>query len=128
MSALPSDRAQAALLRGLKGLVGPFTLLAARTTPWMSATFDGARHRFAIRLEGNDAAIRAARLRAELAEAEIPIRGGFVADIVVTVRLDEATPVLGIEALTIEEAGDAVSDGEVDAPRIGFSRGDRRVG
>lgn len=103
MSALPSDRAQAALLRALRPW-GPFAVEAARTTPWMSATFEGARHRIALRLQGGDAAARAAALRAGLAEAELPIRGGFVADVTVTEKAGAGdAALLAIEALTIDD-------------------------
>jgi hypothetical protein len=102
MSALPSDRAQSALLRALKPW-GPFTVLGVRTVPWMSATFEGARHRLALRIDGGDAATRARRLEAELGEAELTIRDGFVADVVVTARLDGEAPVVAIEALTIDD-------------------------
>lgn len=105
MSPLPADRAQAGLLRALAPVVGPFTTIAVRSVPWSSATFDGARHRLALRLEGADVVARAKRLGMTLAETELRLRGAFVADIVVTTRLDGNAPVLGIEALTIVEAG-----------------------
>jgi hypothetical protein len=103
MNRSPVDRACAALLRALKPHAGPFTLVATSSRPWASATFIGARHRLAIALEGEDAAARATRLQATLSEADVDFHGGFVADILVTARLDGASPVLGIEALTIDE-------------------------
>jgi hypothetical protein len=118
MSRLPADRTQTALLRALAPVVGAFALIAIRSVPWSSATFDGARHRLALRLEGEDAAARAEVLCVTLAETELTLRGAFVADIVVTARLEDGAPVLGIEALTIEDA---------DAPAI-LSRDARRAG
>ncbi len=104
MSRLPADRTQTALLRALAAMAAPFTLIAARSVPWSSATFDGARHRLALRLDGADGAVRAGRLCAALGDAELPMRGAFVADIAVTARLEDSAPILAIEALTIEEA------------------------
>lgn len=122
MSRLPADRAQAALLRALVPVAAPFTLLAVRSVPWSSATFEGARHRLALRLDGAAAASRAERLRATLSESELALGGAFVADIVVTVRLEDTVAtgsvVLAIEALTIEEA---------EPPAI-LSRAGRRAG
>lgn len=104
---LPADRACAALLRALKVHAGPFLLIATESRPWSSATFEGSRHRIAIRLEGMDADARATRLQTELPEADLDFAGGFVADILVATRMDDSaeggTPVLGIEALTIDE-------------------------
>ncbi len=118
MSRMPSDRAQSMLLRALEPVAGPFAVIAVRSVPWSSATFEGARHRLALRLEGRDGSARAGSLGATLAEAELVMRGAFVADIVVTVRLEDGSPILGIEALTIEDA---------DTPPI-LSRAVRRAG
>lgn len=103
-TALPADRAQSALLRALRPLAGPYTVLAVRSSNWASATFEGARHRLALALDGDDVAARVARLQAMLADQELPIAGGFVADIGVVVRMEGARTIIGIEALTIEEA------------------------
>lgn len=104
---LPVDRACAALLRALRAHAGAFTLIATSSRPWSSATFEGSRHRLAIRLEGADADRRATRLQAELGEVDLDFPGGFVADILVATRmeglLERGAPVLGIEALTIDE-------------------------
>ncbi|MDB5738936.1 MAG: hypothetical protein JWO65_2604 [Sphingomonas bacterium] len=101
---LPADRARGAFLRALKPLAGPFALIAADSRPWASATFEGARHRLALKLEGDDVAERAKRLQATLGEADLSIAGGFVADIVVEMPTEDHGLVLGIEALTIDEA------------------------
>jgi hypothetical protein len=127
MSPLPSDRAQAALLRALKPW-GPFTVLGARTVPWMSGTFDGARHRIALRLDGENAAVRAAELQAALPEAELPIRGGFVADIVVAARIESDAPVVAIEALTIDEPVDGPEAPAAPALARAVRRDARRAG
>ena len=100
---MTADRAQAALLRALRPITGECTAIAARSTPWSSATFEGARHRLALRLDGADADARGARLVAMLPEAEIALRGAFVADLLATLGHDGEAPVLGIEALTIDE-------------------------
>lgn len=97
------DRACASLLRALRPHAGPFALVATSSQPWASATFVGARHRIAIALQGEDAPARADRLQAGLGEADIDLAGGFVADILVTARMTDDMPVLGIEALTIDE-------------------------
>jgi len=104
MSRWPADRARTELLRALEPHAGPFTVVDAESRDWASALFVGARHRLALALEGEDAAARAERLRATLPEMELDQRGGFVADIQVTVALLGDLVVLGIEALTIEEA------------------------
>lgn len=121
MSGLPAVRAERALLRALAPIAGPFAVIASRSTDWSSATFEGARHRLALRLEGADARLRADRLAPALPEIELPLPAGFVADIAVTVRMEGDAPVLGIEALTIR-------DGVAEAAAIGLSDGGRRCG
>ena len=117
MSRWPADRARDELLRTLAPHVGPSVMLAAHSRDWASALFVGARHRFALALEGPDAATRVDRLCAALPEMELDLRGGFVANLqaVATIRGDR--PVLGIEALTIEEP-----------ETFAISRAGRRVG
>jgi hypothetical protein len=120
MSPLPADRARAALIRALRPVAGPFAMVAMRSEDWANATFEGARHRLALRLEGEDAGARAARLVTTLAAADVPMDGGFVADIAVAVRVDGDAPMLGIEALTIREAP--------PYPAASISGGARRCG
>jgi hypothetical protein len=115
---LPADRMRDALIAALEPHAGPFTTLAATSRDWASGLFDGARHRIAIRLEGDDGAARAERLAALLPESELPIPRGFVADVQVTGRLDGETVIVGLEALTI-------IDDATDAP---VSRAVRRAG
>jgi len=117
MSRWPADRARDDLLRTLTPHAAPFTLLAADSRDWASALFVGARHRLALALDGDDAAARAERLRDTLPEMEFDLRGGFVADLQLIVSRPGDQPVLGIEALTIEEA-------ETLAVRRGVRRAD----
>ncbi len=75
-----------------------------RSRPWASATFEGARHRLALRLEGRDAAHEAARLLAGLEDWDVPMRGQFLAEIsfLAEERWDSGAVCLHFEALTIE--------------------------
>jgi hypothetical protein len=104
MSRWPADRARTELLRALEPHAAPFTVIGAESRDWASALFLGARHRLALRLEGDGTVTRAERLRARLSEEELDLRGGFVADIELKVVLVDGATILGIEALTIEEA------------------------
>lgn len=105
---IPADRACAALRRALVPHLGPHRLLSARSCDWSSATFEGARHRLVIRLEGGDARARTDALRAMPADADLPMSGGLVAEISVVAWLEESDPatgpVIGIEALMIADA------------------------
>ncbi|MEP9402815.1 hypothetical protein [Sphingomonas sp. VNH70] len=65
-------------------------------THWSSATFTGARHR--LTLASADAGFDA--WLAGLGDADLPLRGHLVADIVVTARHAAAAEV---EVLTVEE-------------------------
>jgi hypothetical protein len=103
MSRWPADRTRAELLRALEPHLGPFSVLGADSRDWASALFVGARHRLALALDGEDAAAHAAQLRETLPDTELDLRGGFVADLQLTVALIDEFAVLGIEALTIEE-------------------------
>jgi hypothetical protein len=106
---LPAERARDALLKALEPHAGPFSLIAASSKEWASGLFYGARHRFAIALQEDDALARAERLQIDLPELELEIPGGFVADIQVTTRLHDARPVLAIEALTIEDGAECAA-------------------
>jgi hypothetical protein len=109
MSRLPAERARDALIAALAPHAGAFTTLAASSRAWSSGLFDGARHRIAIRLEGEDGASRGGRLGAMLPDAELSIPRGFVADVQVTDWLDGETVIVALEALTIEDAEGAIS-------------------
>ena len=105
MIRLPAERARDALLRAMEPIAAPFAMIAATSEDWASGLFYGARHRLAIRIEGDDQGARAMRLQAELPEIDLPMRRGFVADIQVS-RLDGTASILAIEALTIDEASE----------------------
>ena len=91
---------QRALLRDAAAAGCNVTIADAETTRWASATFAGARHR--IVLAGPDDAALAAWLGGA-AEADLPVRGHLVADLIVAAvaRRDGAAEV-AIEALTVE--------------------------
>jgi len=74
---------------------------ASDWTRWASATFTGARHE--LTLEAGESDALDAWL-AELPEADLPIRGHLVADIVVTsVGRAEGLATIRLEALTVRE-------------------------
>lgn len=78
---------------------------SAHSERWVSVTFSGARHRFALLLTGRDAARRATRLEKAMGDIEFALPGHLVADIVVAAkRLSAEGVILEIEALTVEEA------------------------
>jgi len=114
----PADRMRDALIAALEPYAGPFTTLAATSRDWASGLFEGARHRIAIRLEGEDRMARADRLAKLLPESELPVPRGFVADVQVTGRLDGEAVIVGLEALTILD----------DAREASVSRAVRRAG
>jgi len=101
---LSGERMRDALIAALEPLAGPFTTVAATSRDWASGLFDGARHRIALRLEGEGATGRSERLAELLPETELPVPRGFVADVQVTGRLDGETVIVTIEALTIDDA------------------------
>ena len=79
----------AAILRAVQALIGdgngqkPIMVVEEIiSVDWASATFDGERHRFALRLEGTEGAVAAAmaRIVTGIAEADIPLHGRFVAE------------------------------------------------
>ncbi|MBN8829755.1 MAG: hypothetical protein J0G94_03800 [Sphingomonadales bacterium] len=81
------------------------TILEASLRPWCSATFIGAQHRIALRIDGADAAQQAAALAAKLSETDFALRGHIVADVCV----DAVTPgpdgemEISLAVLTIED-------------------------
>lgn len=74
------------------------TITASDATPWASATFNGARHR--LTLAGDGAPF--ARWVAGLPEADLPLRGHLVADLVVR-RAVAGDGAVVLEVLTVEE-------------------------
>ena len=79
----------------------PVRLTASDWTRWASATFTGARHE--LSLEADESGPLDTWLT-ELPEAELPIRGHLVADIVISsVRRAGGLATIRLEALTVEE-------------------------
>ncbi len=81
--------------------LGRAEIVESRETPWASATFSGARHRFRLRVPPN-----AQRPFADLSEREFDFPGHIVADITVIDHAEHAGDAmhLTIEALTVEDA------------------------
>lgn len=77
-----------ALLRALTRRYPGLRLVHSRSEPWASVTFTGDRHEFRF---------APAEAPAGIADADLPLPGHFVADIVATARPDG----LAIDALTI---------------------------
>ena len=74
---------------------------AIASRPWASATFVGERHRLAVRLPAG----AAETFLAGLEEADVPLRGHFLADVAIVQQVPEGDHVwIELEALTIEEA------------------------
>lgn len=75
-----------------------------RSTPWMSITFSGARHRLALRFDGQGAAAAADRLAENLDYAEFDLGRHILADIEVRERREaEGSVFIALEALTVSE-------------------------
>ena len=79
--------AAAQLLRSLlerTGLARDAVLVSAfRSVDWQSLTFTGERHEISLRIPGPDAAHAAALLRDGLADAEWPLTGQVVVEILI---------------------------------------------
>jgi hypothetical protein len=98
------------LLRALEAMAeGHGRIGAARSEPWASNTFEGARHLVTLAFSGAGAHDRANRMADALPEATFEISGHIVADVSVdgrTLDHDEAgapRAVLELSALTIED-------------------------
>jgi GNAT superfamily N-acetyltransferase len=79
----------------------PVRMSASDWTRWASATFTGARHELTVEADESGALDN---WLTELPEAELPIRGHLVADIIVaSVRRGEGVATILLEALTVEE-------------------------
>jgi len=90
------------LVRALAAHLGPIDALTTRTRDWSSVMFTGTRHELDFTVARTDAACAAA---AAIAEADLPMRGHFAADVVLmSAETDGDRLRLRIEALTIEEA------------------------
>jgi len=92
---------------GFVGFDCNFLLEELVSRSWASATFTGARHEIAFRLEGLGASEAADMFLANLGEAEFELRGHIVADIALLSeeRFDGGAVVrIRFEALTVEES------------------------
>lgn len=90
-------------LNGRLARLGQVAAEGGRTEPWASATFTGARHRFAIDILGPRAA--AADIAGLLAESDYALPGHLVADLAVTARANRTDGArIEIEALTLVAA------------------------
>ena len=100
--------ASAELLRAIRRRAGSAAMVIEEVSSrtWASATFSGARHKLALRLEGLDAEEIATRFTAGIEAAEFSLRGHIVADIAVlgADNLDGTAVRLRVEALTVEDA------------------------
>lgn len=96
MRRLRLDPAVAGMLRALARREGASPeLVEARSTPWSSISFTGARHRLALRCRD---AGSAAALAGLLPELDLPIRGHLVADVG---SVEQDGDVIRFEALTV---------------------------
>lgn len=94
---------ETALLAAFTDRLGPLRLVAHSRRSWHSATFGGWRHTFEVAL---DVPVDVDRCASEIAEQDIAIPGGFVADVAVVCDqaryASAATGNLKIEVLTID--------------------------
>jgi hypothetical protein len=96
-----------ALLRAvrvnLEGFDG-FSLDEIRSRSWASATFAGARHQLAFRLEGEGAEAAADRFLGRLDATDFELRGHILADIaLVSEERRPGCAQIRLEALTVED-------------------------
>lgn len=110
MMKIPMSRAASMLLQALIKRSGAaenrILLSGARSVDWQSLTFTGERHMLALRVLGPDAAAVVGRLTGGIEDADFPMPGQFVADIIVfgSPELhDDGSISLAVEALTIAE-------------------------
>lgn len=108
-----TNDATTAFLRALRNRFADFRAIAfeeVRSRSWASATFTGARHTVAFRLDGPGAEWAADAFLADLDTAEFRLRGHILADIALV--SDERTKGAGgepnvrirLEALTVEDS------------------------
>jgi hypothetical protein len=101
--------AAAQLLRCLLSRLGldrdSVLVSAFRSVDWQSLTFTGERHEISLRIPGPDSARAVALLRDGLADAEWPLRGHVVADIVIVAERDagDGAILVDMEALTLSD-------------------------
>ena len=107
MSAAQLSPAATQLLRALVERTGPdhdrIWIGRFHSVDWQSLTFIGERHEISLRLAGPDPAAALAALRDGLADAEWPLNGHFVADILIVAEkeLPDGSVAVDLEALTI---------------------------
>lgn len=108
MSGLNLSPAAAGLLRGLIARSGAarerILLTEVRSTGWHSLTFDGERHRIALRIVGDHSEAIARRMIDRVEEVEFVIPGVVIADVHVAgppLRDADGSTVLAIEALSV---------------------------
>ncbi len=97
----------AALAAAGSGRVPMFPMLIVEdvvTRPWSSATFEGERHRFELRLHGGAVEVGEAldRLIEQLPEAEFDLPGAIVAEARLTAVRVDPDPAAAALALVIE--------------------------
>jgi hypothetical protein len=106
MEALTND-ATTAFLRAIRvnfATFGGFALEEIRSRSWASATFVGARHELAFRLEGEGADAAADRFLSSLGVAEFALRGHILADLALVSEERACGWVrIRLEALTVED-------------------------
>ena len=91
----PADRA---LIDALIDYLGPLDDVVAKTRDWASATFVGMRHEISFSCAALPVLIDA------LPDVDLPMRGHFVADLLVqSVATEGAVSRVAIEVLTIVE-------------------------
>lgn len=103
----PVNDATTAFLRAIRvnfmNFAG-FFLDEVRSRSWASATFTGARHELAFRLEGTGAEAEAERFLSGLDAAEFDLRGHILADIaLVSEERRPGCAQIRLEALTVED-------------------------
>ncbi|WNO53295.1 hypothetical protein [Stakelama saccharophila] len=92
---------QRSLLRSAQGKGLSVGIMVADETQWASATFTGARHTIWLRAPDDESV---ESWLAALPDAELPVRGHLVADLVLIGRRSCAGEIVaGIEALTVED-------------------------
>lgn len=101
--------AAAQLLHSLLSRIGMkrdrILISAFRSVDWQSLTFTGERHEISLRIPGPGAEEAAALLRDGLADAEWPLRGHIVAEIVIVgeQRAADGSILVDMEALTLSD-------------------------
>lgn len=104
------SRPATGLFRGLLARAGEdrdrILLMEWKSLDWQSLTFVGERHKIRLRITGPDSALVARRLTGGIGEADFPVPGQIVADMLVASqprREPDGSHTLVLEALTIEE-------------------------